>query len=239
MKVVFFGANARLFREGMEAGLLPAARDHPDRRRRTGAMPPAAPSLRPRRSSASTGRTRASMSPGSGSTMWRPPASTACGWTCSRRRRCRLQLSWPRAGDRRVCDAGRPSARASGRGRRPLPAARRVALVRAERGELREELGGRTIGILGFGHIGQAVAARAKAFDLRVIAANRSPMQPGPLVDLALPLEEVGRLYRESHVVVCTLPLVDETLLLRRRRGVRPDASRRDAHQCRTRPGRR
>ncbi len=79
-------------------------------------------------------------------------------------------------------------------------------------GEMREELGGRTIGILGFGRIGQAVAARAKAFDLRVIAANRSPIAPNPTVDVALPLAEAGRLYDESDVVVCALPLAQETL---------------------------
>lgn len=78
-------------------------------------------------------------------------------------------------------------------------------------GEMREELGGRTIGILGFGRIGQAVAARAKAFSLRVIAANRSPIPEGPLVDRALSLGQAPQLYEESDVVVCALPLVPET----------------------------
>ena len=42
-------------------------------------------------------------------------------------------------------------------------------------GALRTELGSRTIGLLGFGHIGKAVAARAKAFGTRVLVCNRTP----------------------------------------------------------------
>jgi phosphoglycerate dehydrogenase-like enzyme len=34
------------------------------------------------------------------------------------------------------------------------------------------ELAGKTLGILGFGHIGEALARRARAFDMRVCAVN-------------------------------------------------------------------
>src|SRR5687768_14636326 len=37
------------------------------------------------------------------------------------------------------------------------------------------ELAGRTLGILGYGHIGQALARRARAFDMTVLAIRRRP----------------------------------------------------------------
>ena len=43
-------------------------------------------------------------------------------------------------------------------------------------GALRTELGGSSIGLLGFGHIGKAIAVRAKAFGMRVTVCNRSPV---------------------------------------------------------------
>lgn len=42
------------------------------------------------------------------------------------------------------------------------------------------ELAGKTLGILGYGRIGQAVARRALAFDMDVLAIRRDPSQPDP-----------------------------------------------------------
>ncbi|HSL50287.1 MAG TPA: 2-hydroxyacid dehydrogenase [Candidatus Deferrimicrobiaceae bacterium] len=42
------------------------------------------------------------------------------------------------------------------------------------------ELAGKTLGILGYGRIGQAVARRALAFDMEVLAIRRDPSQPDP-----------------------------------------------------------
>jgi len=42
------------------------------------------------------------------------------------------------------------------------------------------ELAGKTLGILGYGRIGQAVARRALAFDMDVLAVRRDPGQPDP-----------------------------------------------------------
>jgi phosphoglycerate dehydrogenase-like enzyme len=43
------------------------------------------------------------------------------------------------------------------------------------------ELAGKTLGILGYGRIGQAVARRARAFDMEVMAIRRDPARPDPL----------------------------------------------------------
>jgi len=42
-------------------------------------------------------------------------------------------------------------------------------------GHMHREIGGRTLGIIGYGRIGREVALRAKAFGMRVVAATRSP----------------------------------------------------------------
>ena len=64
------------------------------------------------------------------------------------------------------------------------------------------ELAEKTIGLLGFGHIGKAIAARAKAFEMKVHVANRSAgagiVSGGSLVWLgrARRILELGRLLR-------------------------------------------
>ena len=42
------------------------------------------------------------------------------------------------------------------------------------------ELAGRTLGIVGYGHIGQALARRARAFDMNVLAIRRDVTRPDP-----------------------------------------------------------
>ena len=68
------------------------------------------------------------------------------------------------------------------------------------------ELAGRTIGLVGLGRIGRAVAARCQAFGMRVIAWSYRPIEvPGvTLVDLPA-------LYRESDIVSLHVPLKPET----------------------------
>ncbi|GAC1339996.1 MAG: 2-hydroxyacid dehydrogenase [Acetobacteraceae bacterium] len=72
------------------------------------------------------------------------------------------------------------------------------------------ELGGTTIGLLGFGHIAQAVAARARAFGMRVHVANRSPVQ-SELVDHAVGLDALAGFWGNADYIVVTLPLAPET----------------------------
>ena len=75
---------------------------------------------------------------------------------------------------------------------------------------LRTELGSQTIGLLGFGHIAQAIAARAKAFGMRVHVANRSPVV-NPLVDQYFSLDDVPAFMGSADAVVVSLPLTPQT----------------------------
>ena len=71
------------------------------------------------------------------------------------------------------------------------------------------ELAGKTLGILGYGHIGQALARRARAFDMTVLAIRRTPKPDNDaLVRGPEALDDV--LARADYVVV-TLPLSAET----------------------------
>jgi phosphoglycerate dehydrogenase-like enzyme len=73
------------------------------------------------------------------------------------------------------------------------------------------EISGRSIGLLGFGHIGQAVAKRAKAFGMQVNVANRSPVANSALVDRSFLLSELDSFWGSSQFIVVSLPLLDET----------------------------
>ena len=76
---------------------------------------------------------------------------------------------------------------------------------------LRRECSKSSIGILGYGHIGKAVAKRAKAFDMEVHVANRSDLLPDKNVDVYYPLAEIDRFYRAAEVIVVSLPLTEDT----------------------------
>lgn len=76
------------------------------------------------------------------------------------------------------------------------------------------ELYGTTVGIVGLGDIGMAVAERAKPFGCRVLATRRSvqakQVNVGP-VDELLPPSELPYLLQESDFVVLAVPLTKET----------------------------
>lgn len=77
-------------------------------------------------------------------------------------------------------------------------------------GALRTELGSQTLGLLGFGHIAQTLAHRAKAFGMRVVVANRSPVQ-SPNVDQSFQLNDLHAFMAACDALVVTLPLTDNT----------------------------
>ncbi|NDR57742.1 2-hydroxyacid dehydrogenase [Aliiruegeria sabulilitoris] len=76
---------------------------------------------------------------------------------------------------------------------------------------MRTELGDQSIGIVGFGHIGKAVAARAKAFSMSVSVANRSPIEEHAHVDTAYALDDLADFAGSVDIIVNTLPLTSET----------------------------
>jgi phosphoglycerate dehydrogenase-like enzyme len=74
------------------------------------------------------------------------------------------------------------------------------------------ELAGKTLGILGYGRIGQCLARRARAFDMEVLATRRdlSRSAGDELARLGGP-EMLGEVLRSSDYVAITLPLTPET----------------------------
>lgn len=73
------------------------------------------------------------------------------------------------------------------------------------------ELTGSTLGIVGIGAIGQGIAKRAHAFDMRVIAVDAFTTDGGDHVESVWPLDRLNDLMAESDFVVVTLPWTTET----------------------------
>lgn len=76
------------------------------------------------------------------------------------------------------------------------------------------ELAGKTLGILGFGHIGEALAKRARAFDMRVCAIRRQAQEPPPQgqgVDFVGGPERLDEVLRDADYLAITLSLSPQT----------------------------
>ena len=123
---------------------------------------------------------------------------------------------------------------------RRLPAALESQAARRYAPEPRDdlfELTGKTVGIVGFGDVGQALARRARGIGMRVVALRRSPhgapaahatladlaldplagsdhADPSALADEILGPDRLDDLLRESDVVVNAAPLTSATVHL-------------------------
>ena len=73
------------------------------------------------------------------------------------------------------------------------------------------ELAGKTLGILGYGRIGQCVARRAHAFDMTVVGIRRDASHPDPQGALVRGPDALGDVLTRADYLAITLPLTSET----------------------------
>ncbi len=62
------------------------------------------------------------------------------------------------------------------------------------------------------GHIGKAIAARAKAFEMKVHVANRSPVPTSSLVDRSFVLNRLGEFWSSADFFVVSVPSNADTV---------------------------
>lgn len=74
-----------------------------------------------------------------------------------------------------------------------------------------DELGGKTLLIVGLGRIGSRLAALARAFGMRVIATRRNQTAGAEAVDMVASHERLSELLPQADVVALTCPLTAET----------------------------
>jgi phosphoglycerate dehydrogenase-like enzyme len=83
-----------------------------------------------------------------------------------------------------------------------------------ERGRLyrtAREVGGMTMGIVGFGALGRGIAQRALAFDMTLLAVDAQAIDGQPFLDEVWPVSRLDDLLEQSDVVVVAAPLTPET----------------------------
>jgi D-2-hydroxyacid dehydrogenase (NADP+) len=100
---------------------------------------------------------------------------------------------------------------------RRLPEARDNQATRIWRGmigdpsEREDELGGKTLLVVGLGQIGGRLAHLAKAFDMRVLGLRRNPATGRGAADAVHAMGEFKSLLTEADFVALTCPLTEET----------------------------
>lgn len=80
-------------------------------------------------------------------------------------------------------------------------------------GDLHDEAAGKTLGLVGYGHIGREAARRAKAFDMKVAAVARKPrdvVQRGAL-DWYGTIDDLPALLEMSDFLAVVCPLTSDT----------------------------
>ena len=76
---------------------------------------------------------------------------------------------------------------------------------------LGHEVSGKTLGLIGAGRIGQAVAQRARGFGMRVLYYNRTPLSPAAEQELHVSFAPLEDLLREADFVTLHVPLTPQT----------------------------
>jgi glyoxylate reductase len=79
---------------------------------------------------------------------------------------------------------------------------------------LAQEVSGATLGIVGLGRIGKAVARRARGFEMRLLYTKRERLPAAEEHELVLDYRDLDDLLREADIVTVHVPLADETELL-------------------------
>jgi phosphoglycerate dehydrogenase-like enzyme len=74
-----------------------------------------------------------------------------------------------------------------------------------------DELGGKTLVVVGLGAIGARLAQLAKAFEMRVIALRRNPQAGAGAADLVLGIGALGEILPDADFVALACPLTPET----------------------------
>ncbi len=73
------------------------------------------------------------------------------------------------------------------------------------------DVSGATLGLVGFGRIAQAVARRARGFDMRVLYTKRTPLEADEETALGVEFRRLDDLLREADVVSVHVPLEEST----------------------------
>ena len=73
------------------------------------------------------------------------------------------------------------------------------------------QLNGKTLGVIGLGHIGEKVARLAKAFGMKILITKRTPPSPEILKELEAEFVSLDELLRRSDVVSLHVPLTPQT----------------------------
>jgi len=73
------------------------------------------------------------------------------------------------------------------------------------------QLRGKTLGVIGLGHIGEKVARLAKAFGMKILITKRTPPPPEVLEELEAEFIALEQLLQRSDVVSIHVPLTPQT----------------------------
>ena len=73
------------------------------------------------------------------------------------------------------------------------------------------EVGGMTMGIIGFGALGRGIAQRAQAMDMKLLAVDAQAIDGTPFVEDVWPVSQLDDLLAQSDVVVVATPLTAQT----------------------------